>query len=166
MLKSESFLLCKHTLAPEATPLLQPQGKTPCSHIHVETPGGEGFKDSSVQVTITQPAEPPLHQGRFKVDIGKDFSTVQHWNRLPRAVEGFKGCGNWGHGLVGLRGVFPNINNTLLVLHNIKINLGDVLPLILPVMKRNPSLSCLPRSPECSQPSSSMASLVLSSMFR
>ncbi len=40
------------------------------------------------------------------------------------------------------------------------------LPFILPVMYKKPSSSTFPRSPECSHPSSSKASLVLSSTLR
>ncbi len=40
------------------------------------------------------------------------------------------------------------------------------LPLMRPVINRKSSSSCLPRSPECSQPSASRASSVLSGIFK
>lgn len=56
--------------------------------------------------------------------------------------------------------------NTWLLKGEFRLKRKETTPLILPVMKRNPFWSSLPRSPECSQPSESRASSVFSGMLR
>lgn len=44
---------------------------------------------SQVPSDRTQENSLKLHQGKFRVDIGKNFfmeSVIEHWNRLPRGV--------------------------------------------------------------------------------